>query len=367
MKKKSENYYRNILGARLWKLLSYNTKKTFIEQINYLENDILAQKDIKIRVRPWMINFVKKITGVNDFKWWAWWWNTIYLWHASDLFNPQIVQHEWIHILQQQELWWFIPWLIEDLKECIFFKKENKITNPNIMYDFASKIPTEAEAYWNQAVKWYLNNREKKWFLKKGQQVKYFQRIIQANYEFDIKRLKNLRKIALSENDKIKLAELDNDLKFLESTKYDKVNFDTSILRIYNHLDKIEDITRVIKVLQQKLNLLETGINNIRMVKKLDKMIKLTEREAKNENVSYMLDSEYSDKKTIKQTIVELTQKCHEYRSMPTFIYIEDSRNINNQPWIEERSKTPKKRKKLAVTIPCIYPDVIYHTSNQQP
>lgn len=97
---KPEEYYANIVSKKLRDTLSSpEIKEERASQIDYLEKEVLANKAIRIRVRPRFIKFFSKLTWVHDYKWWAYWWNTIYLWHTSDLFNSQIVQHEWIHVL----------------------------------------------------------------------------------------------------------------------------------------------------------------------------------------------------------------------------------------------------------------------------
>lgn len=333
-------HYIKVVSKRLWNTLPEDTKEVFKLQINYLENIVLAGKKIKLRVNPKIICILKKILWVHDLKWWAYWWTTIYLWHASDLFNEQIVRHEWIHVLQQQELWWFIPRLIEEAKEISKYKKENVWINQNIKYDITSKIPTEAESYSNQLVDDYIANREEKVFLKWWQ--KQIESIEESNYSLDKKTIECAIETAIENNNMFNLYYLYNDLKILEKFRIKQWNSKEPILRMFNHLDKIEDITRVIKVLEKKLEEMSMKDGNS---KKLNKMIKQCRNEIANENVLYMVEDDFTDKNLIKKTINDLEQKSHNLRAEPTCIRLERPEQVESWKLLEEKREDKQKEK----------------------
>lgn len=316
---KPEKHYKKIVSKELRKTLSDETKETYKKQIDYLEKDVLDGKAIKIRVRPKKIRRLQKLLWVHDLKWWWYWWSTIYLWHASDLFNPQIVRHEWIHVIQQKELWWFIPWLIENAKEIIRYKRKNKKTNPNIKYDLTTKIETELESYLNQLKTNYIADRKEKAFLKlwqkwlaktiKTSNNKLDNEIIQSTIE-DLKiNLMKTKNFIDSEQVYQNLTELNKDLERLEKTRENKSNNideDNSTLWIFNYLDKIVDITRVIKVLKKKLEILDKKEYKFKSTTKLNYMIKRYQNDVAPTNIVEMMNNDYNDTKKIKWAIKEI-------------------------------------------------------------
>lgn len=439
-------HYQKVVGRKLWKTLSEDTKEIYKQQINYLENMVLAGKAIKIRVNPKMIRALQKILWVHDFKWWAYRWTTVYLWHASDLFNEQMTRHEGIHVLQQKESRGFISWLIEEAKEISKYKKENAWVNPNIKYDTTSKIPTEVEAYSNQLNENYITDREEKAYLKWWQNQ--IESVKEGNYNLDKHKIE--KAIKNEEWVTKNLSNLYYDLRKLEEAKEQKWWSDKTTLRIFNYLDKIEDITRVTKLLEKKLEQLETepykeyeelknlynqndieewyneGYDMIednfidieQIQKKIDelkqkdikqpstkiiikilekklelltikpkddfnKMIEQCKNEIANENVAYMLENSFTDAHQIKEKIRELEQKCHDLRTEPTCIRLEEPEQVETwksltKEWEEEQKqkywekewekiKKEKEAKekgkwkdKLVVVVPPIYQNVKY-------
>ncbi len=370
------DHYKKVIGENLWNTITEDTKEIYKQQINYLENMVLAGKAIKIRVNPKMIHALQKMLWVHDFKWWAYRWTTVYLWHASDLFNEQMTRHEGIHVLQQKESWWFIPWLLEEAKEISNYKKENAWVNPNIKYDTTSKIPTEEEAYSNQINENYNTDREEKAYLKWWQ--KQIESVKEGNYNLDKHKIENAIKNEewVTKN----LSNLYYDLRKLEETREQKWWSEKTTLRIFNYLDKIEDITRVIKVLEKKLEEIPMMKGNS---EELNKMIKQCNNEIANENVLYMVENEFTDKELIKETIKKLEQKSHDLRTEPTCIRLEEPEQVEKrknltkkwedeqkQKYGEKKWEKIKKEKdakekgnwknKLVVVVPPIYPNVKY-------
>jgi len=354
----NERHYAKVFPWELWKTFTASEKEERASQIDYLEKEVLGDKAIKIRVRPRIIQKFAKLTWVSDFKWWGYWWDTIYLWHTSDLYNPQIVRHEWIHILQQREywttrLWWFINWVNESLFEGPKkYKKEHKneiVTNN----DLSTKPRLEMEAYSNQLDPEYIENRENNAYLQydgKEWLQKWLRKIEKANYDLDEKILDENLKIATEEKNREELSNLEHDFGILDEVKNVSKNRD---MYVFNYVEKIKDISCVIKLLEEKVkqlkkldnlwklhveeewDLFDDRKNQYEASPKLKKDIELYRNEIANENLSYMLEDNFISIEVLEKTIKELYQKCHEYRKTPTFIRLEETwhNEISDKNW----------------------------------
>ena len=267
---KTERHYAKVFPWKLWDSFSSSQKEEWANQIDYLEKEVLGDKAIKICVRPRIIKKFAKLTWVPDFKWWWYWWDTVYLWHTSDLFNPQIVRHEWIHILQQREywttrLWWFISWVNESLfKGPKKYKKEHrgkKIT----LNDLSTKPRLELEAYSNQFDPDYMENREDNAYLEydgKEWLQKWLRKIEKANYDLDKENLCEKLWTATDEKNREELLNAEHDLSRLDEIKNISKDRD---MYVFNYVEKINDILCVIKLLEEK----------VKQLKKLDNLWKL--------------------------------------------------------------------------------------------
>lgn len=354
----NERHYAKVFPWELWKTFTASEKEERASQIDYLEKEVLGDKAIKIRVRPRIIQKFAKLTWVSDFKWWGYWWDTIYLWHTSDLYNPQIVRHEWIHILQQREywttrLWWFINWVNESLFEGPKkYKKEHKneiVTNN----DLSTKPRLEMEAYSNQLDPEYIENREDNAYLQydgKEWLQKWLRKIEKANYDLDEKILDEKLKIATEEKNREELLDAEHDLDKLEEIKDISKDRD---MYVFNYVEKINDILCVVKILEEKLKQLKSlkaawklkideewdefddRKNQYKASPKLRKDIESYKNEIANENLSYMFEDNFISIDTIEKTIKDLYKKCHEYRKTPTFIRLEEDwhHEITDKIW----------------------------------
>ena len=387
---KSEKHYAKVFPGKLRNTFSDPQKEERAEQIDYLEKEVLCDKTIKIRVRPRVIKNFAKLTWVPDFKWWWYRWDTIYLWHTSDLFNPQIVRHEWIHILQQREFWsthfwWFLRWA----KESLFdwpnkYKKEhkNKIISLN---DLSTKPRLEMEAYSNQLDPQYIEGRKAdsykdydgdKWIQK------WLKKIEKANYTLDKSFLNEKLKIAIELNDREMILNTKYNLGKLDESKNYTKNRD---MVVFNYVDKINDILCVIKLLNEKLSQLKIlqKLGNLKITeeweefddkknqfiatKKLKKSIELFKNEIANENLLYMFEDRFISITVIEETINELYKKCHEYRKAPTIIRLVWDLNYDSLPkveWaehekrkheIEKLKKEKSRRKRKYLVIPPVF------------
>ena len=344
---KSEKHYAKVFPWKLWDTFSESQKEERAQQIDYLEKEVLWDKAIKIRVRPRVIKKFAQFTRIPDFKWWWYWWDTIYLWHTSDLFNPQIVRHEWIHVLQQREfwssrLWWFINWVQESLIEGPKkYKKEHKGENITAS-DISTKPRLEIEAYANQLDPYYIENREPyayKEYDGKEWLQKWIKRIEKTNYDLDKDILDKKLKTATEENNCEELLDIEHNLNKLEGLKDFSKNRD---MYVFNYVEKINDILCVIKILEEKLKQLkklsedeklevnlewqeyDDNKNQYKASPKLRKDIELYKNEIANENLSYILEDNFISIDTIEKTINDLYKKCHEYRKTPTFIRLDE-------------------------------------------
>jgi len=86
--------------------------------------------------------------------------------HHDDVFNKRLINHELIHLKQQQEmssikLIGFLKWLILNLKDIKKYKQQNR-NHKYVNYEATVMIPTELESYSNERDWDYTQTRRKK-------------------------------------------------------------------------------------------------------------------------------------------------------------------------------------------------------------
>ena len=181
---KSEKHYEKVMSRKLWNSFSGYQKEKWAKQIDYLEKDILGGHAMEIRVKPGMINLLRKALWVHDFKWWGYWWNRIYVGEAEDVNNSQIIKHEWKHVLQQQDTW-FINWVIDSfIKQPKKYRKDHEWKDISVD-ELTTRIPNEMACYSDQHVRGVLNwEWENDAYKYEGEEwLKYWlEKIQRANY-----------------------------------------------------------------------------------------------------------------------------------------------------------------------------------------
>ena len=218
------------------------------------------------------------------------------------------------------------------------------------------------EAYVNQLIPWYIKEREEKAFRNYSTPEwlrKWIQRIEESNYQLDKKELdKKLIQNKFDGNDS-EILNTQHDIKKLDSVKKLSDETENPDIRVFNYIDKIKDISCVMKILDEKLKILENKWKqSSKSNNKLKKLIKQYYNEIANENVSYMLENEFVDADVIKQAIKDLEQKCHEYRKSPTCIRLEEKWKHDNLYKNDDSLKDSKKHKWVYISVPQIYPNL---------
>lgn len=243
------DHYKKVLSKNIFNSLSETERDIFINQIDTLEKDLEHKNTIKVRVKPPVIQLLCEMAWVHDIRWWAYRSDTVYVGHKSDLFNPQLLQHESIHVAQQKELWGFITWLKKTLKDMKIYREKHG-DSPYIKYESSTLTPMELEAYTHQADKWYLKNREpfayKKYETAEGEQES-FKKIGDRN-DTEIKnQFKEKSPVAKNvEYDLNRLDQIINENKNTERT-----------MRVFNSVDKVIELESVLTLLKEKLFLLQ--------------------------------------------------------------------------------------------------------------
>lgn len=108
--------------------------------------------------------------------------------------------------------------------------------------------------------------------------------------------------------------------------------------RTFNAVDKIIDTVCVIRTLEDKLEQLKELKNSWKKLdefkpsEKLKKDIELYQNEIANENLTYMLEDEFTDMDLIEKTIKSLNQKCYKNEAAATDIRLEEK-------WHQEKSE----------------------------
>lgn len=329
---KGLNHYKKVLSKNIFDSLSDDEKELFINQIDNIERDLEHKNTIKIRVRPWVIKLLCKIAWVHDIRGWAYRGDTVYVWHKSDLFNPQLLQHESIHVAQQKELWGFITWLKKTVKDMKKYK-EIHWDSPYIKYESSTLTPMELEAYTHQADKWYLKNREpfayKKYETPEGEQ-KSFKKIGDRN-DTEIKnQFKEKSSVAKNvEYDLNRLDQIINENKNTERT-----------MRVFNSVDKVIELESVLTLLKEKLFLLQknTFSNEYSKQKYLEQYWDLVDkynREINNQNLTYIFEDDFTDKEVIQDNISRLSKDIDTYRKEPTRFRLEPKKSNGESIEIE--------------------------------
>ena len=181
---KSEKHYKKVVSRKLWNSFSEYQKEKRAKQIDYLEKDILGGHAMEIRVKPGMINLLRIALWVDDFKWWGYWWNRIYLSAPEDVNNAQIIKHEWKHVLQQQAIW-FINWVVDSfIKQPKRYRKDRKWKDISVG-ELTTRIPNEMACYSDQHVRGVLDwEWENDAYKYEGEEwLKYWlEKIQRANY-----------------------------------------------------------------------------------------------------------------------------------------------------------------------------------------
>lgn len=183
---------------------------------------------------------------------------------------------------------------------------------------------------------WLDKIRKSNYDIEKEILVKKYENLVEelerAKKNFDYERISQVYKEKL---------QTEHDLAKLEDVMTDPKNSrDDRDMRAFNYLDKIEDVLCVIKLLDEKLKQLKnfekdwkleinkkghsTTNNQFRATPKLKKDIELFKSEIANENLSYMLDDDFTNIEMIEKAINDLYNKCHEYRKTPTFIRLQE-------------------------------------------
>ena len=334
------HHYKKVLSNGIFNSLSESDKKKFFNQIKSVEKDLEHKNTIKIRVRPWMIKLLCKLARVHDIRWWAYRGNTIYVWHSSDLFIPQLLQHEGIHIAQQVELWWFKVWwfikrLVKTMKDMKKYK-ENHWDSPYIQYESSTLIPMELEAYVHQWEKWYLKDREpfayKKYETPKWEQEAFKKIEMRNNTEIG----KDLENKINVEYDLDRLQEITEKTKDTERTMW-----------VFNSVDNIIEINNLLPILEKKLYLIQNNpdlytfsdeIDRTKYQKMhwniVDEFRKLKfqhSREGYKYNIQYMFEDDFNNQEVVENAIKQLKEDLETYRRTPARFRLEPKKSNTNE------------------------------------
>lgn len=300
--------YDKILSKDIFDTLSDLEKEEILKQIEEIESDFNWDGGIKIRVRPWMINFLRKLLKVDSFKWWAFFGNVIYLSHPDDLFNRELITHESTHLKQQQELSpikliWFIKRLLICAKDMKKYKEENW-NHKYINYEATTMIPTELEAYGNQWDYMHLWNRKFMEYASTDSQ-KIMKKIETRDYH-KFKKNFNLTR------DMWKLEEIMNKTKDTE----------WEMMRVFNDLDRVSELVKVEKVLKIKLDLLKNPEDKNLYIEFL-KLKTDIDRELFKFNIITYLEDDFSDQVVLEEKLEEIRKNITKYRRESTIIWLE--------------------------------------------
>lgn len=260
---------------------------------------------------------------VHDIRGWAYRSDTVYVWHKSDLFNLQLLQHESIHVAQQKELWGFITWLKKTLKDMKIYKEQHG-DSPYIQYESSTLTPMELEAYTHQADEGYLQNREpfayKKYEIPEGEQ-NAFKKIGDRN-DTEIKnQLKEKSPVGKNvSHDLDKLEEIIEKTKDTERT-----------MRVFNSVDKVIELEAITSLLKKKLDILEKKSYSKTDLDKFTTGKEKYAREINNQNLHYIFEEDFTDKEEILKTISRLSIDIHNYRKEPVKLWLEPKKSKQNK------------------------------------
>ncbi len=320
---KSEETLKKIIWKDIFFTFNDLDKSEFLNQIEGLEKDWLLENTIKIRVKPWFIALIRKLTGAHDIKWWAYRWTTVYVSDKEDLFNEELLIHEIIHVKQQSELSklkfiWFIKWLILEWKAALKYKKDHTSASvsENVLIRQQSyvSIPTELEAYAYSDQKDYIQNRDKEWYKEYETQggVQNIMKILEErNY-------KNIEKDLLSNS---KIRDLDRLNELMDKTKNSE-----RVLYVTNDVDEVVYLNSLRKLFEKKIELLESGDCFSEGYRRLrDKH----HREALKFNLHIFLEDDFNDIGLLKKELEKINLNIKKYKRAPAKFWLEDINNKN--------------------------------------
>jgi len=344
----------DVLSEEIFDTLTAEAKKEYIEQITSIEKDLTHERSLKIRVRPWIIKMLRKMANVHDIKAWAYRSDTVYLGHSADLFNPQLLQHEAIHVEQQAELSkikliWFIKWLIRTAKDMQNYKKTHG-NSKYVKYESSTLTPMELEAYAHQADEWYLQTREpfayKKYTTLKWEQ-EVFKKVGKRNDTEVRAQLEEQTKTTTEDWEQKKII---HDIKKLEQI-IDETQNDERTMWVFNAIDHVNEITQVIPVLEKKLLLLQkdpelqTFSNDMdkekyqeiyrNRVDEFNKQKETYDREINKHNIDYLLQDDFTNQEEIIKTIEKLKNDAINYQKEPTRFWLESKKSNTDNIEIE--------------------------------